>query len=446
MKRGGAIDFGPYLAPLRGPRQGRRVSAGEALGAIADGSRVSIAGGCATPQALLAALGEQRDRFRELELVSGHMRVPFPLSAEGEREPFRITTLQASAALGDLEERGALEVLPCRYSDFAHLFCPGGIYPVDVALVQVSPPGPGGLLSLGVSVGSTVDVVRSAPLVIAQVNPLMPYTFGAGELPAAAFDFLVEHEEPLIEMPVPPPGATARRIAEHAAGEVADGATLQFGIGAVPEAILQALGGRRDLGLHGGMVSDACIDLVEGGALTGSRKSFDRGLLVAAEVIGTRRLFDWVDRNPRLQMAPAGYSHGVAVLARCGSFVALNSALEVALDGTVNAESVGSRLVSGPGGQPDFAVGASLATGGRSLVALPATAARGTRSRIVRCVDGAAVVTLPRYLTDRVVTEWGVARLRGATLRERGAALAAIAHPDFRDALLAAGDAGGGNA
>jgi acyl-CoA hydrolase len=411
------LDFSRFLGPDRGPRAGRRATAGEAIAAIPDGGRVFVAASCSTPLTLCDALAESRNRFRALELAAGHLRVPLaPFAHLGK--PFRFTSLQPSPVLREYWSTGFVD-------------------PVDVALVQVSAPGPDGRVSLGTSVGSTLDLVRGTPLVIAQVNSQMPYTFGAGELPTTAFDYLVEAERPLPEIVVPEPDATARQIAKHAAAEIPDGATLQFGIGAIPEAILSALAGHRDLGIHGGMLSDACIDLCEAGALTGARKSWGAGILVAAEVIGTRRLYDWVHRNPLVHLAPSRCSHGAAALADSAHFVAINSAVEIALDGTVNAESIGAALVSGPGGQPDFAIGASVNAAGRSLLALPATAARGKLSRIVKRIDPAATVTLPRYLVDRIVTEYGVARLRGLPLGARREALAAIAHPDFRPELLA---------
>ncbi len=430
------IDWSPYLGPSRGPRAGRIALAAEALAALPDGGRVFVSASCATPFALIEELDAQRSRWSDLELVFGNLRRRLA-TFQHPGTPFRFTTLQASGALRDLWESGHLDVLPCRYSDFARLFLAEGAYPVDAALVQVSAPGPEGRVSLGVSVGSTLDLVRSAPLVIAQMNPRMPYTFGAGELPLDAFDFLVELERPIPEVPVAVPDDDALAIAKYAAAEIPNGATLQFGIGAVPDAILQALSGHRDLGIHGGMINDACIDLVEGGALTGDRKGFGRGVLVAAEVIGTQRLYDWVDRNPVLQMAPASCSHGAAPVAACPDFVAINSAVEVALDGAVNAEAIGSRLVSGPGGQPDFAIAASLGATHQSILAFPSTAAGGKVSRIVERLHPDAPVTLPRFLVDRVITEFGVARLRGLPLRARARALTQIAHPEFRDALVA---------
>jgi 4-hydroxybutyrate CoA-transferase len=428
------IDWSPYLAPSRGPRAGRVTSASEAFGAIRDRARVYVSASCSTPFALLEQLDAERERWSHLEIVAGNLRRRLPVFAHAGA-PFHFTTLQASGALRDLWKTGHVDVLPCRYSDFSRLFLAEGAYPVDAALVHVSTPGPEGRVSLGVSVGSTADLVRSAPLVIAQMNPRMPYTFGAGEFPLDAFDFLVEAEAPIPEVPIAVADDDALAIAKHAAAEIPDGATLQFGIGAIPDAILRALSAHRELGIHGGMINDACVDLVEAGVMTGSRKRFGRGRMIAAEVIGTQQLYDWVHRNPALQMAPANCSHGAAAVADCPDFVAINSAVEIALDGAVNAEAIGPRLVSGPGGQPDFAIGASLGAAHQSILAFPSTAASGKISRIVPRLHPEAPVTLPRFLVDRIVTELGVARLRGLPLRARAEALARIAHPDFRDGL-----------
>ena len=428
------IDWTPYLVASRGPRAGRVVSGTEAVRAIPDGARVFVGASCATPVRLVEDLAAERAHFSRLEIVAGHLRERLA-AFDYPGEPFTFTSLQASGVLNELRKTDVLDILPCRYSDFGRLFVQGGVYPVDVALVQVSAPGPRGQVSLGVSVGSTVDVVRDAPLVIAQMNPGMPYTHGAGELPMQAFDFLVEYEAPITEVESGPVEAVTRAIASHVAGEIPDGATLQFGIGAVPDAIVQALSGHRDLGLHGGMIGDACIDLVESGVLNGVRKEFGRGSLVAGEIIGSRRLYDWVDRNPAVRMAPAACSHGVAVLSACPDFVAINSAIEVQLDGAVNSETIAGQPVAGPGGQPDFAIAASLGATHRSILAFPSTAAGGRVSRIVRRLSADATLTLPRFLVDRVVTEYGVARLRELPLRARARALSEIAHPDFRAAL-----------
>ncbi|MPY91989.1 MAG: acetyl-CoA hydrolase [Acidimicrobiia bacterium] len=429
---GPRVELDP-LPPGR-TRPGRRASLSEAFDAIPSGARVYIAPTCGLPVTLVDGLTEARDRWRALELVTDYLIGALsPFGAPGA--PFTLTSLQPTPAVEPMRKAGALRSVSASYSQFARLLSPQGPLPVDVALVQVSPPGPDGRFSLGVSGGVTTEIVRTAALVIAEVNPAMPYTFGATECDRSAFDLLVEVEHPLVELAVPRPDETARAIGAHAAAQVVDGATLQFGIGAIPESVLAQLGDRSDLGLHGGMVGDTVVDLVEAGVLTGRRKSLDPGLLVVAGVIGTRRAFDWVHRNPQVCTVSSAYSHGVPVLARQARFTAINSALEVALDGSVNAEVAGDRVLSGPGGQPDFALGADLAPEGCGVVALPSVAAGGTLSRIVRQLAAGTPTTVARYLVDRVVTEYGVARLRGRSGEERAEALTAIAHPDHRAGL-----------
>jgi acyl-CoA hydrolase len=426
------IDADPL--PVAPRRAGRAASVDAAIGSIPDGARVFVAPNCGVPLALVDGLGAHRDRWSGIELVSDYLLEPLSVF-EAPVAPFTMVSLQPTRAVEAMRRAGALRTIPASYSQFARILSPVGPMAVDVALVQVSPPGPDGRFSLGVSGGPTAEVVRTAPLVIAEVNPAMPYTFGATECARTMFDFLIEAEHPLVELTVPAPDEVARTIGAHAAAEVPDGATLQFGIGAIPEGVLAHLRDRADLGLHGGMVSDTVVDLAERGVLTGRHKSVDPDIHVVALVIGTRRAFDWVHRNPEVCMVSSAYSHAVPVLARQARFTAINSALEVALDGSINAESIGGRVISGPGGQPDFALGADLAPQGRCIVALPSTAAGGGVSRIVRQLAEGTPTTVPRHLADRVVTEFGVAELRGRPLTDRAAALAGIAHPDHRAGL-----------
>ncbi len=427
------MDFDPWLPPRSAPRAGLEASADHALRQLPDGARVVVPPMSATPLGLLAALDDLRDGWTDLELATGNLfhHVP-PL--DHPHQPFRFTTYQTSAPLRAAEAAGALEHIPATYAQVPTLFRPDGPLPADAVLIQVSTPGPEGLYSLGTSVGGIVDVVRTAPLVIAQVNPRLPYTFGAAELRREELDWLVPLESEVLELRRAEPGALERQIAAAVAALVTDGATLQFGIGGVPEAIMGMLGGRRDLGIHSGLISDGVIGLVESGALTGARKATAPELIITTEAAGSAAFFHWLDRNPAVCLAPAGYTHSLAVLAQQRRFVGINSAVQVALDGTINAESLGGRQISGPGGQPDFAAGAML-NGGFSVVALPATAARGRVSRIVKRFDSEAVVTTPRTLADRVITEYGEAQLAGRTLTQRAAALRAIAHPDFQTAL-----------
>jgi 4-hydroxybutyrate CoA-transferase len=427
-------DFTSYLAPARGPRPGTRVEAPLAFNGLRDGARVLVTPAGGTPMLLIEELARQRGRWTRIEIITGNLHAPLAITPFAG-EPFHFSVVQPSEFMAAKSNGGPAEVVPARYSDASRLYLPDGPLPVDAVLVTVSAPGPDGRFSLGVSVGSVIDAVRSAPLVIAQVNREMPYTFGAGELRRDEIDVLVEMDGPIVELHRAAPGDEARAIAAHALTQIPDEATLQFGIGAVPEALMGLLGERRELGVHSGMIGDGVADLVAAGAVTNARKSFDPGFIVCGEIIGTRRLFDWVHENPLVQMAPAAYTHGVPVIARCHRFVSIQSALQVALDGSINAETIGSKQVGGPGGQPDYAEGAAAAAGGIAIHALPATAAGGKFSRIVPQLDAGAAITTPRYLADRVVTEYGVAELRGRTLAQRAAALRAIAHPDFRDGL-----------
>ena len=429
---GDPTDFTPYLALSRGARAGRRVEVSEALGAIESGQRVLVGQACGAPLRFFEAMVAERGRWDALEIVFGIQLARLPI-VDYPGEPFRFTTLQPNPYLKPAAE--VVTPLPSRISDVPALFTPNGSQPVDAVLIHVSPPGPEGRLSMGTSVGVMIDAVRSAPLVIAQVNRFMPYTFGAGELRRDEIDMLVELDGPLVELARGPAGQVEEQVAEQVTAIVPDGATLQFGIGAVPEAISARLSARRDLGVHSGMISDGIIELVESGALNGAAKTLDRGTIITGELMGTRRLFDWADRNPLVRMAPPAYTHGVSVLERGHRFTAINSAIEVGLDGSVNGEAIGGRLVSGPGGQPDFAEGALRCPGGMSVVALPSTAAKGKRSRIVRRISGETPITVPRHQVDRIVTEYGGASLYGRTLPERAQALRAIAHPEFREEL-----------
>ncbi len=426
-------DF--QLPPQHRGRAGRAATLPDAVAAIDDGARVYLAPHCSAPTALVEALVEHRHRWRHLQLVTDILLEP--LSAfRHPGEPFHLTSLQPTPAVQSMRDAGVLTTVSASYSQYYSLLAPGGPQAIDVALIQVSPPGPEGRYSLGVGVGATVEVLRTAPLVIAEVNPQMPYTFGAGELERDEIDLLVDVDHALIELDVPVPDETARTIGALVANEIRDGSVLQFGIGAIPESVLEQLTDHVDLGMHGGMVGDTVIELVESGALTGARKNIDQGLLVVAGVLGTKRSFEWSHRNRSILTVPSSYSHGAVALSSVENFVSINSALSISADGSVNAETAGDRVLSGPGGQPDFALGASVSPSGLSVIAMPSTASGGSRSRIVAQHPAGASVTTPRYLVDVVVTEFGVAHLRGLPLEERPQALADIAHPDFRDGIV----------
>lgn len=421
------LDFSTMLHPGHGQRAARWVDAATAVSAVPEGARIYLAGGAATPRHLCEALDDARARWQRLDLVMPWMMTrPAPFQHPGE--PFRFVTLQASEALKYLWDTGTVEVLPTRYSDGAQIFRADGALPCDVALVTVSRVVDG-KVSLGLSAGMAADVVRSAPLVIAQVSESMPYTFGAAELAVEELDFLVEFDERVTEArPAATTDPVGSAIAAMAADFVADGSTLQFGLGALPDAILERLADRNGLKVHSGMVSDPCIALLEAGAVDGP--------MITAELVSTPSLMAWVDRNPAVVMAPAAWSHGAAVLCGLQGFVSLQSTLEVALDGAANSEVSGGRRFSGPGGAPDFAFAATAAPGGRAIMALRSTAAKGTISRIVRHIEAPSPTTVPAYLADVVITEHGAAELRGLSLDARADALRALAAPEHRAALL----------
>jgi acyl-CoA hydrolase len=283
-------------------------------------------------------------------------------------------------------------------------------------------------------VGVTLPAARQAPLVVAQVNPAMPRTLGNAWLHRSQIDLWVEVDEPLLEYPPPPLTDVERAIGRHVAALVPDGATVQVGVGSLPQAVLEALGSHRDLALHSLLV-DGAVGLVERGVVTNARKRVHRGRMDIAEVMGTRRVFDFVRDNPLVNMESSEWVHDPHVVAHLDRFVAINSALEVDLAGQVTAESLGPLQVAGVGGQFDFALGGSRSRGGTVIVALPATGRQGTVSRIVARLSPGAAVTTPRVLADWVVTEYGAACLRGRSVRQRAAALVGIAHPRFRPEL-----------
>jgi acetyl-CoA hydrolase len=383
----------------------------EAMASIPDGALVFVGSGCGVPRGLVDGLHTARRQWDALHVVVGYLVEALPIFDSGA--PFTFTSLHPTPALSSVDP-ARLDVVPMRYGDHPWMLGAGGPLQPDVVLVQVSPPNEDGRSSLGVSVGALIDAVRSASLVIAQVNERSPYTFGDGELERDDIDLFVEASTPLVELPAGPSSARLDAVAANAAREIEDGSAIQIGVGRLPTAVLSALTGHRDLVLRSGLFTDGCRVLVERGVLT--------GVCTTAEIMGDAELFSWVDRNPVITMVGARRSHGVASLLRIPKFVAINSALEVDETGAVNSErGEDGRLLSGPGGLPDFVTAALATEDGRSIIALPSTANDGT-PRIVSELTGGHV-TLPAMLADRVCTEHGVARLRGLSFGARRRAL-----------------------
>jgi 4-hydroxybutyrate CoA-transferase len=307
--------------------------------------------------------------------------------------------------------------------------------PLDVALIHVSPPDAHGYCSLGVSVDTTMTAVRRARKVIAQVNDQMPRTYGDTFIHVGKIDAFVEVSRPLCELPKPEITEIHRGIARHVAGLIEDGATLQTGIGGVPDAVLSYLTDRRDLGVHTELVSDGVIPLIDAGIINGARKTLLPRKVVLGFVLGSKKLFDYVNENPIFEFRPNFFTNDPMQIARNENMVAINSALQVDLTGQVCSDSIGTYFYSGIGGQVDFLRGASRSRGGKPILALPSTAKGDTLSRIVPMLDAGAGVVTSRGLIRYVVTEYGIAYLHGKSIRERAEALIQIAHPKFRDQL-----------
>ena len=414
------------------PRAYARTTVEEAIDRLQPGMKVLMPPGCGEPVSLVAEICRQAPRLHDLTLMGGIHLGDYPF-ARPEAAPLRVVTWHMSPRLAAAGER--VEFVPIRYFDLVTDFNRGGPWAPDCVLVHAAPPDRHGYLSLGVSVSVALPAARRAPLVIAQVNPNMPRTLGNACLHGSQIDVAVEVNEPLLAYPPPTVGDVERAIGRAVAAIVPDGATVQVGVGAIPQAVLEALGDHRRLALHSLLV-DAGVPLVERGVVDGSAKRFHRGRLDIAEVMGTRRVFDFVHDNALINMETSELVHDPAFLAQIDRFVAINSALEIDLTGQVTAESIGGRQVAGIGGQFDFALGASRSRGGASVIALPSTGGRdGSISRIVQRLGSGAAVTTPRYLADWVVTEFGAARLRGIGARARAAALIAVAHPRFREEL-----------
>jgi acyl-CoA hydrolase len=414
----------------------RVVSATEAVQGIDSGQQIYLQCAAATPSVLLDALVARAPELRDVRVVHLHCEGPGPHLAPDMAPHFRHRALfigpNARAAIAE----GRAEYVPVFLSDVPRLF-EAGMLPLDAVFVNATPPDAHGFCSLGTSVEAMHAAVRAARQVIVQFNRGMPRTLGDSFIHVSQIDLAVECDVPPYEHAASVIGDVERRIGEHIAERVPDGATIQLGIGAIPAATALALRSKHDLGVHTEMFTDSIVDLVEAGVITGARKERNRGKIVTAFMMGTRRLYDFVDDNPMVEMRPVDFTNDTHVIRSFNRMAAINSAIEVDLTGQVVADSIGHRLYSGVGGQMDFIRGAGLAIEGQAFIALPSTASGGTTSRIVAALkEGAGVVTTRAHVRT-VVTEWGVAELFGRSLRERALALIAIAHPDFRDALTA---------
>ncbi len=415
----------------------RIVEASEAVAGVRSGETVYVHGACATPSVLLDAMVARAPELEGVRVAHLHTEGPGPHLAPGMEGHFRHIALFIGANARAAVNEGRADYVPAFLSDIPTLFR-SGVLPIDTVFLNTTRPDAHGYVSLGTSVDVMPAAIDAARTVVAQFNAAMPRTLGAGFVHISRIDLAVEVDRPPYEATPPPIGDVERQIGGFVAELVPDGAVLQMGIGAIPGAVCLSLLAKRDLGVHTELFTDAIVDLVEAGVVTGSRKTLDRHKIVSAFLMGTERLYRFVDDNPMVEMRPVDYTNDTAIIRRQRRMIAINSAIEIDLTGQVVADSIGRRLYSGIGGQMDFVRGASLATDGRAIIALPSTADGGRVSRITPAIaEGAGVVTTRGHV-HTVVTEYGVAELHGRSIGQRARSLIAIAHPDHRDALTVA--------
>ena len=411
----------------------RLVSADEAVKIIKSGDKVFIHTAAATPVVLLEALTARAHELRDVELLSIHTEGPVPYADDKYAKSFIINTFFVGGNIRPYVNSGRANYIPMFLSEIPHVF-KSGVKQLDVAMVTVSPPNKKGFCSLGCSIDVSNAAMDSAKYVIAVINPNMPRVHGNGIIHLDKIHAVVKSENPLYELISNPPTDIENKIGQFISELVEDGATLQMGIGGIPNAALANLTHHKNLGIHTEMFSDGLVDLVNKGVITGKKKVTDVGKIVSSFVYGTRKAYDFIDENPIVEMRDADYVNDTRVIRLNPKVTAINSAIEVDLFGQVCADTIGTRQYSGVGGQMDFIRGASLSRGGKPIIALPSRTQKGA-SRIVSTLIKGADVTTSRAHVHYIITEFGVAFLYGKNLRERAKALIQIAHPDFREQL-----------
>ncbi len=409
---------------------------------VRPGSRVFIGGGASVPFALVNSFLAAARGFKDIELVHIHGLGETPWIDPEFADVLRTNSFFLTPTVREAVERGQADYTPCPMSEVASLF-ENGPLPLDVALIQVSPPDKDGMCSLGVSVDVVKSAAKCARVVVAQINPKMPRTCGVSRIPARRIDWFIEHEADLPVVEKPAIDARHERIGRYAAQLIDDGSTIQLGLGNTPEAVARALVKHRYLGIHSGLFNDALMDLVRRGVADGSRKSLLPGRVVASHVLGSRKLYRFVDGNDRIELHPSDWVNDPRRIARNDRMVAVNGAREIDLTGQVVRDSSGHRFYGGIGALQDFIRGAGRSKGGRPIIALTSTSDEGGSTRIVAGLEAGSGVCTGRGDVHYVVTEFGVASLHGRSIRERVARLVEIAHPDHREGLLAGARARG---
>jgi len=411
----------------------RRMTADEAVKRIKSGNRVAVGHAVGEPSHLLEAMVRNKEQYTDVEIT--HM-VPMgkcEYAQPGMEKHFRHVAQFVGGNTRETIKAGHGDFVPCFFSQIPYQF--DTTLKPDVALINLSPPDEHGYCSFGVAVDYTKRAAEVAPLVIAQINKCMPRTWGDSFIHVRDIDIVVEHDAPLIELSPPKITDVERAIGENCAKLIKDGDCLQLGIGAIPDAVLLFLKDKKDLGIHTEMFSDGVVELVEAGVVTNAKKNLHKGRMVATFLMGTQRLYDFVNNNPTVSMFPVTYTNNPLVAGQNDNLVSINSCVQVDFLGQVCSESVGTTQISAVGGQVDFVRAAYISKGGRSIIAMPSTAAGGKISKIVNTLDEGAAVTTSRNDVEYIVTEHGIANLRYHTVRDRARMLINIAHPKFRDEL-----------
>ena len=409
-------------------------TADEALQCVRSGTRVYIQPGCAEPETLVEALMRRAPELYDVEIVHMMTMGCAPYVAPEMTGHFRHNAMFIGSNVREAINDGRADYTPIHLSDIEALF-ESGVMPLDVALIEVSPPDSHGFCSFGVGVDTTLTAAKCARYVVAQVNDNMPRTYGDSFIHVSDIDAVVESSRPLCELKKPEVTGMHVAIARNVAGLIEDGAVLQTGVGGIPDAVLPFLSDRKDLAVHSELVSEGVIPLIENGVITGARKNFKPRKIIVGFALGTKRFFEFVDNNPIFEFHPTAYTNDPSLIARNDNMIAINSALQVDLTGQVCSDSIGNQFYSGIGGQVDFLRGASRSKGGKPIIAIPSTAKNGTISRIVPMLSPGAGVVTSRGLVRYIVTEHGVAYLHGKSIRERARALIQIADPKFRAEL-----------
>ncbi len=411
----------------------KAVSATEAVEIIKSGDRVYIQAAAAAPQILINAMTARHNELRQVEVCHLHTEGEAPYANLKFRDSFCVNSFFVGANVRSTLNQGNGSYTPVFLSELPLLF-KRNIIPIDVALIQVSPPDKHGYCSLGVSVEATLAAIANAKHVIAQINDFMPRTHGDGIIHISELDIFVEENVPLKELHIPEPTKETQKIGNYIAELIDDRSTLQLGIGSIPNAVLKRLGNHKDLGLHTEMLSDGVIDLILKDIINSNYKGVDPGRGLATFALGSKRLYDYIDDNPFIEMRSADYVNDVTIIKQNPKMVSINSAIEVDLTGQVCADSIGKNIYSGVGGQMDFIRGASLSEGGKAIIALTSTTKKGI-SRIVPFLKQGAGVVTTRAHVQYIITEYGVANLYGKTIDQRVKALVNIAHPDYREQI-----------